>query len=157
MKQFILACLLSMAALSYAGEQTLSLIKPDATAAHHIGEIIATFENNGLNIAALKMVKLSETEAGEFYGEHKGKPFYEGLVKYMSSGPIVAIVLEGDNAILKNRELMGTTDPQQAAAGTIRARFAKSKSQNACHGSDSPAAAKREIAFFFKPAEIFAE
>ncbi len=150
--KYILGVALLAMTISHAmaAEKTLSLIKPDATAAHHIGEIIAIFESNGLTIADLKMGTMSENQAKEFYAEHKGKPFYDELVKYISSGPIVAIVLEGDQAIQKNRKLMGATDPKQAEQNTIRAKFAKSKSQNAVHGSDSKEAAQREIDFFFK-------
>lgn len=137
-----------------AEEQTLSIIKPDAVAAHHIGAIIARFEDNDLHVAAMKMVKLSKDQAGDFYSVHKERPFYPDLVTFMSSGPVVVMVLEGPNAVLKNRELMGATDPKKAAKGTIRADFAQSMSFNAVHGSDSPENAKTEIAFFFKPAEI---
>lgn len=139
------------------GEQTLSIIKPDAVAAHHIGEIISLFEKKDLHVAALKMITLSQPEAAKFYAVHKEKPFFPNLVKFMSSGPIVALVLEGDNAISKNREIMGTTDPEKAAPGTIRALFASSVTQNAVHGSDSPESAATEIAFFFKPDEIYAK
>lgn len=149
MKNFFIACLLLVASFGDAGEMTLSLIKPDAVEAHHIGDIIAVLESNGFNVAALKMVQLTEGQAGEFYAEHKGKPFYPDTVQYMSSGPLVAIVLEGDNAIKKYRELMGPTDPKQAPANTLRAKFGTSKGRNALHGSDSPEAAKREINFFF--------
>lgn len=136
-------------------QQTLSIIKPDGVASHHIGDIIARFEKAGLKIAAIKMVHLTKEQAEQFYAVHKGKPFFNDLTTYMSSGPIVPIVLEGDNAIAKNRELMGATDPKQAAPGTIRADFAQSKSMNAVHGSDAPETAKEEIAFFFKPSEIY--
>lgn len=142
---FLLAC-----APHLAAEQTLSIIKPDAVEKHHIGAIIDRFEKNGLNIAAIKMMTLTPEQAGEFYAEHKERPFYKDLVSYMSSGPVVVMVLDGPNAIVKNREIMGATDPKAAAAGTLRADFAESKSRNAVHGSDSPAAAKREIAFFFQ-------
>ncbi len=138
-----------------AKEQTLSIIKPDAVRDNHIGEILARFEKNGLRIAAMKMTKLSPEQAKLFYIEHKGKPFYEDLASYMSSGPVVVSVLEGDGAIFKNREIMGATDPAQAKPGTIRKDFAKSKQSNAVHGSDSPESAKREISFFFKQDEIF--
>lgn len=135
-------------------EQTLSIIKPDAVEANHIGEIIARFEKSGLHIAAIKMVKLTPEEAGKFYGVHEGKPFYNDLVAFVSSGPVVAMVLDGDNAIAKNREIMGATNPEKAAAGTVRKDFAQSMTKNAVHGSDSPESAKTEIAFFFKPSEI---
>lgn len=137
------------------GEMTLSLIKPDAVAAHHIGEIINRFEKNGLTIAGIKMVKLSPEEAEAFYAVHKQRPFFPDLVKFMGSGPIVAIVLDGDGAIAKNRKIMGATNPANAEAGTIRADFASSTTKNAVHGSDSPETAKEEIAFFFKPSEIY--
>jgi len=135
-------------------EQTLSIIKPDAVAKDHIGEIISRFEKNGLHVAALKMAKLNKDQAGEFYAEHKGRPFYADLVDFMTSGPVVIIALDGDNAIAKNRQLMGATDPKEAAAGTLRADFAESKSKNAVHGSDSLESATREVNFFFKPEEI---
>lgn len=135
-------------------ELTLSLIKPDAVAGSHIGEIINRFEKNGLQVAALKMVKLTDKQAGDFYSVHKDRPFYPELVKFMSSGPIVAIVLDGDNAVAKNREIMGATDPKKASAGTLRADFAKSITKNAVHGSDSQESAKTEIAFFFKPEDL---
>lgn len=137
-----------------AKQQTLSIIKPDAVAANHIGEIIARFEQAGLHVAAIKMEHLSKDKAGQFYAVHKDRPFYSDLTTFMSSGPIVAIVLEGDNAIAKNREIMGATDPSKAAKGTLRADFAQSVTKNAVHGSDSPETAKEEIAFFFMPSEI---
>jgi len=140
-----------------AKEQTLSIIKPDAVAANHIGDIIARFEKNGLRVSAIKMTRLTEDQAKQFYAVHKDRPFYAELTQFMSSGPIVAIVLEGNNAISKNREIMGATDPKKAALGTIRADFAKSMGQNAVHGSDSPEAAKVEVAFFFSPQEIFSK
>jgi nucleoside-diphosphate kinase len=135
-------------------EQTLSIIKPDAVKSNQIGEIVARFEKNGLRISAVKMTQLTKPQAMQFYLEHKGKPFYEDLSQFMSSGPIVVLVLEGDDAIKKNRDLMGATDPSQAKPGTIRSDFAKSKQSNAVHGSDSVESAKREISFFFKPQEI---
>lgn len=135
-------------------EYTLSLIKPDAVAANHVGDIIARFEKNGLQVAALKMVFLTKEQASEFYAVHKERPFFPDLVKFMSSGPIVAIVLQGDEAVAKNRELMGATDPKKASPGTIRADFAESVTKNAVHGSDSRDNAKKEIVFFFKPTEI---
>jgi nucleoside-diphosphate kinase len=136
-------------------QQTLSIIKPDAVAANHIGDIIARFEKAGLRIAAIKMELLSKDKAKEFYAVHKDRPFYEELTTFMSSGPIVAMVLEGNDAIAKNREIMGATDYKKAAPGTLRADFAQSVTKNAVHGSDSPETAKAEIAFFFKPNEIF--
>ena len=138
-----------------ATQQTLSIIKPDAVAANHIGEIIARFEKAGLRIAAIKMVSLSKEKVQEFYAVHKDRPFFAELSEFVSSGPVVAMVLEGDNAIAKNREIMGATDFKQAASGTIRADFANSVTKNAVHGSDSPETAKEEITFFFQPNEIF--
>ncbi len=135
-------------------EQTLSIIKPDGVSRKLIGEIITRFEKNGLHIAALKMVRLNKEQARDFYAMHKGKPFYGDLVNMMSSGPIVVMVLEGENAIANNREIMGATDPKKAAPGTIRADFGKSIGENTIHGSDTPANAQREISFFFKPDEI---
>ena len=135
-------------------EQTLSIIKPDGVANHHIGEIIARFEKAGLNIAAAKMVKLTKEQASDFYVVHKERPFYQDLVTMMSSTPVVIMVLEGEDAVSKNREIMGATDPKKAAAGTIRADFAESMTRNAVHGSDSIDNAKLEIGFFFKPEEI---
>ena len=136
-------------------QRTLSVIKPDAVAAQHIGEIISRFENYGLRIAAIKMVHLNREEAECFYSVHKEKPFYSELVDHMSSGSIIAMVLEGEDAILRNREIMGSTDPSKAAPGTIRADFAQSFTQNAVHGSDSPQNAEIEINFFFWPEEIY--
>ena len=137
-------------------ERTLSIVKPDAVAKNLIGEIYSRFEKGGLAIIAAKMVRLTPEVAGGFYAEHRGKPFYEPLVDYMCSGPIVVQVLEGRNAIAVNRALMGATDPKQAAPGTIRADFAQSIDANAVHGSDSEASALREIAYFFSPEEICA-
>lgn len=137
-------------------ECTLSIVKPDAVAKNLIGEIYSRFEKGGLAIIAAKMVRLTPEVAGGFYAEHRGKPFYEPLVEYMCSGPIVVQVLEGRNAIAVNRALMGATDPKQAAPGTIRADFAQSIDANAVHGSDSQASAEREIAYFFSSEEICA-
>lgn len=131
-------------------QQTLSIIKPDAVAANHIGEIISRFEKAGLRIAALKMTALSKDKAQAFYAVHKDRPFFEELTTFMSSGPIVVMVLEGENAIAKNREIMGATDFKKAAPGTLRADFAQSVTKNAVHGSDSPETAKEEISFFFQ-------
>lgn len=136
-------------------EKTLSMIKPNAVKAGHIGDIIARFEKEGLKIAALKMKHLSPRETEAFYAEHKGKPFFEGLVAFMTSGPMCALVLEGQGAIDKNRDIMGATNPEKAAPGTLRALYAASMTENAVHGSDSPASAAREIAFFFPSMEIF--
>jgi nucleoside-diphosphate kinase len=138
-----------------AMEQTLSIIKPDAVASNHIGDIISRFEREGLRIAAIKMALLTQNQAGKFYNAHHDRPFYPELVKFMSSGPVVVMVLEGENAIAKNRQLMGATNPQKAERGTIRAEFAESVTRNAVHGSDSPEAAQEEISFFFQPNEIF--
>jgi nucleoside-diphosphate kinase len=135
-------------------EQTLSIIKPDGVEKKHIGEILAIFEKNGLRIAALKMIKLTPKQASDFYFEHKDRPFYADLVKFMSSGVSVLAVLDGENAVKKNRELMGATDPKKAAEGTIRANFSESITKNTVHGSDSAESAKKEISFFFKPEEL---
>ena len=136
-------------------EQTLSIIKPDAVKKNVVGKIIDRFESNGLRVATMKKVQLSQCDAKEFYAVHKERPFFAELVDFMVSGPVVIIVLEGLNAIAKNRELMGATDPKEAAAGTIRADFADSIDANAVHGSDSLENAKREIAFFFANREIY--
>ena len=132
-----------------AVQQTLSIIKPDAVAKNVIGEIISRFETNDLKIVAAKLITLSDSEAGGFYAEHEGKPFYDDLIAFMTSGPVFIQVLEGENAINKNRELMGNTDPSKANPGTIRADFAHTIDANAVHGSDSEESAKREISFFF--------
>ncbi len=135
-------------------ERTLSIIKPDAVAKGVIGEIIAVFEKNGLKIAALKMIHMSKREAEGFYAVHKERPFFGSLTDFMSSGPAVVMVLSGENAIRKNRELMGATNPAEAAAGTLRKRFASNIEQNAVHGSDAPETARSEIAYFFPELEI---
>ncbi len=135
-------------------EQTLSIIKPDAVKKGVIGKIIDRFESNGLRIAAAKKVQLSEDDAKKFYEVHKERPFYKDLVEFMTSGPVVVMVLEGANAVAKNRELMGATNPKEAAAGTIRHDFAESIDANAVHGSDCLENAKNEIAFFFAKREI---
>ena len=135
-------------------EKTLSIIKPDAVAKNVTGQINARFEAAGLQIVAQKMLRLSDELAGGFYAEHKERPFYPALVEFMTSGPVVVQVLEGEGAILKNRELMGATNPAEADAGTIRADFAKSIDANAVHGSDSPASAAREIAYFFASSDL---
>lgn len=137
-------------------EQTLSIIKPDAVAKNVIGEIYTRFEKAGLKIAASRMMHLTKEQAEGFYAVHKARPFFNDLVNFMISGPVVVQVLSGDNAILKNREIMGATNPADAAPGTIRADFADSIDANAVHGSDAPDTAKQEIAYFFKPNEIFA-
>ena len=136
-------------------EQTLSIIKPDAVAKNVTGQINSRFEAAGLQIVAQKMLRLSDELAGGFYAEHKERPFYPDLVAFMTSGPVVVQVLEGEGAILKNRELMGATNPAEADAGTIRADFAKSIDANAVHGSDSPASAAREIAYFFASSDLY--
>lgn len=130
-------------------EHTLSIIKPDAVAKNVIGEIYARFEKGGLRIIAAKMLHLSREQAEDFYAVHKERPFYGELVEYMTSGPVMVQVLEGDDAIARNRELMGDTDPSKAAPGTIRADFAETIDENAVHGSDGPDTAKTEIGFFF--------
>lgn len=135
-------------------ERTISIIKPDAVAKNVIGEIYSRFEKAGLKIVAAKMMQLSEEKAGEFYAVHKERPFYGELIAFMTSGPVMVQVLEGENAITKNREVMGATNPKEAAAGTIRADFAESIDENAVHGSDGPDTAKAEIAFFFSDDEL---
>ena len=139
-----------------AVERTLSIIKPDAVGKNVIGQIISRFEAAGLKVVAAKLIRLSDTMAGGFYAEHKERPFYADLVAFMTSGPVVVQVLEGENAIALNRELMGATNPQEAASGRIRAEFAQSIDANAVHGSDSPASAEREVAYFFASSEICA-
>ena len=135
-------------------QRTLSIIKPDATAKNVVGEIYTRFEKAGLKIAAAKRMHLTEEQAGDFYGEHRERPFFNDLVAFMTSGPIMVQVLEGDDAVKKNRDLMGATNPQEADAGTIRADFAQSIDANAVHGSDSPESAAREVSFFFAEDEI---
>jgi nucleoside-diphosphate kinase len=137
-----------------AVERTLSIVKPDAVGRNLIGEILRKFEAAGLRIAAAKLIRLTPERAQGFYAVHKARPFFQGLCDYMSSGPILVSVLEGENAIAKNREVMGATDPAKAAAGTIRKEFGKDIEQNAVHGSDAAATAATEIAFFFRPDEI---
>ena len=136
-------------------ERTLSIIKPDAVAKNAIGQILARFEAAGLMIVAARMAHLSRGEAEAFYAVHKARPFFNDLVAFMTSGPVMIQVLEGDNAIAKNRELMGATDPKKAAKGTIRADFADSIDANAVHGSDAPETAAVEVAFFFPGMAIF--
>ena len=130
-------------------QRTLSIIKPDAVAKNLIGEILSRFEKNNLKIIAAKLITLSASDAGGFYAEHEGKPFYNDLIEFMTSGPVFIQVLEGEDSISKNRELMGNTDPSKADPGTIRADFALTIDANAVHGSDSEKSAEREIAFFF--------
>jgi nucleoside-diphosphate kinase len=135
-------------------EKTLSIIKPDAVRKNVIGQILSKFEGNSLKVVAMKMKQLTQAEAEAFYAEHKERGFFGDLVRFMISGPVVISVLAGNDAILKNRQLMGATDPKKAEPGTIRADFADSIDENAVHGSDSEASATREIAFFFDAAEI---
>jgi nucleoside-diphosphate kinase len=136
-------------------ERTLSIIKPDAVAKNVIGKIYQRFEDAGLKVIAARMAQLSEQEAGQFYAVHKERPFYKDLVAFMTSGPVMIQVLEGEGAIAKNRELMGATDPKKADAGTIRADFADSIDANAVHGSDAPETAAVEVAFFFPGLNIY--
>ena len=138
-----------------AVERTLSIIKPDAVAKNVIGEIYARFEKGGLKIIAARMMYLSQVEAEGFYAVHSERPFFKDLVKFMSSGAVMVQALEGENAIAKNRELMGATDPKKADKGTIRADFADSIDANAVHGSDAPETAKNEIAYFFPALNIY--
>ncbi|OGT51849.1 MAG: nucleoside-diphosphate kinase [Gammaproteobacteria bacterium RIFCSPHIGHO2_12_FULL_42_13] len=136
-------------------ELTLSIIKPDAVSDNVIGKILTRFESAGLKIVAARMMQLTQTQAEAFYAVHQSRPFFKDLVNFMIQGPVLVQVLKGENAILKNRELMGATNPAEAKPGTIRADFAKSIDANAVHGSDSPDTAKMEISFFFKEDEIF--
>jgi nucleoside-diphosphate kinase len=138
-----------------AVERTLSIIKPDAVAKNVIGQIYARFEKAGLKVIAARMAHLSRQDAEGFYAVHKGRPFFNDLVSFMISGPVMIQVLEGESAILKNRDLMGATDPRKAAAGTIRADFAQSIDANAVHGSDAPETAQVEIAYFFPSHQIY--
>jgi nucleoside-diphosphate kinase len=137
-------------------ERTFSIIKPDAVAKNVIGAVTAKLEAAGLRVLASKMVRLTEAQAKAFYAVHKERPFYNDLVKFMTEGPVVVQVLEGDNAIAKNREVMGATNPEKAAAGTIRKEFATNIERNAVHGSDGPDTAREEVAFFFSTAELAA-
>jgi len=136
-------------------EQTLSIIKPDAVEQNQIGNIIEYFEREGLSVSAAKMMHLTKEQAEQFYSIHKDKAFFDELVEFMTSGPILVMVLEGESAVATNRRIMGATDPSKAESGTIRADFATSIDRNAVHGSDSLENAKKEISFFFKPNEIF--
>jgi nucleoside-diphosphate kinase len=140
---------------THTHEQTLSIIKPDAVGQNQIGNIVEYFEREGLSVVAAKMAHLSEAQAKGFYAVHKDRPFFGELVAFMISGPVLIMVLEGEGAVAKNRQIMGETDPSKAAPGTIRGDFATSIDKNAVHGSDSLANAKTEIAFFFKANEIF--
>ena len=136
-------------------QRTLSIIKPDATSKNIIGKIIDRFEENGLKVVAGKLIHMDQAKAAGFYAEHEGRPFFPNLVKYMTSAPVFVQVLEGENAVLKNRELMGATNPSEADPGTIRADFAETIDANAVHGSDSSDSAAREISYFFDDSEIF--
>jgi len=135
-------------------ERTLSIVKPDGVGRNLIGEVYRRFEKAGLSIVAARMVHLSQREAEGFYAVHRERPFFKDLVRYMTSGPVIVQVLEGDSAIARNREIMGATDPKKAAAGTIRADFALSIEQNVVHGSDAPETAAQEIAYFFRTTEL---
>jgi nucleoside-diphosphate kinase len=139
-----------------AKERTLSIIKPDAVGKNHIGDIISLFEKNGLRVVAAKMKHLSKKDSEGFYAVHNGRPFFNDLTTFMSTGPVMLLVLEGEDAIAKNREIMGATDPKKAEAHTIRGKFAASIDENAVHGSDAVETAKIEINFFFKPEEVLA-
>ena len=136
-------------------QRTLSIIKPDATSKNIIGKIIDRFEENGLKVVAGKLIHMDQAQASGFYAEHEGRPFFPNLVEYMTSAPVFVQVLEGDNAVIKNRELMGATNPSEADPGTIRADFAETIDANAVHGSDSIDSAAREISYFFDDSEIF--
>jgi|TARA_B100001063_G_scaffold214843_1_gene215418 nucleoside-diphosphate kinase len=136
-------------------QRTLSIIKPDATSKNIIGKIIDRFEESGLKVVAGKLIHMDQAKAAGFYAEHEGRPFFPNLVEYMTSAPVFVQVLEGDNAVLKNRELMGATNPSEADPGTIRADFAETIDANAVHGSDSTDSAEREISYFFDDSEIF--
>ena len=140
-----------------AKQKTLSIVKPDAVKDNHIGEILSRFEKAGLKVIAARMAHLSVEEAKAFYAVHAQRPFYNDLVTFMTEGPVLITVLEGENAVLKNRQIMGATNPKDAEAGTIRKDFAESIDRNAVHGSDSEDNAKIEISFFFKPKEIFSQ
>lgn len=135
-------------------EKTFSIIKPNAIKKNVIGEIVKTFEDNGLQVAAAKLTKIPKKQCEEFYAEHKERPFFGELVDFMTSAPVLLMVLKGENAVMRNREIMGATNPAQAAPGTLRKRFGDSMGENAVHGSDSLASADREIKIFFKPEEV---
>jgi nucleoside-diphosphate kinase len=138
-------------------ERTFSIIKPDAVAKNLVGKILARLEQGGLRVVASKMVQMTRAQAEAFYEIHKGRPFFNDLVEFMSSGPVVVQVLEGEKAVARNREIMGTTDPAKAAPGTIRREFGEKVNRNVVHGSDSPDTARAEIEFFFRPDEICAK
>lgn len=151
MKKVLFAfALLSVAFISAETQQTLVIIKPDAVKAKHVGNIISRYENSDLKIDKIEMMQFTPEVAKEFYVEHKDRPFYNDLVGAMSASPVVVLVVEGENAIVKNRQMIGATDPAEAEKGTLRAQFGASKQANAVHGSDSPAAATREIKLLFK-------
>lgn len=135
-------------------QTTLAIIKPNAVKKNVIGQILAVWEEAGLTVTAMKLTRLTRNQAAGFYAEHDGKPFFEGLLEFITSGPLVLVALKGENAIELNRELMGATNPDNAAQGTIRKRFADSMTENAVHGSDSPASAAREVSFFFSALEL---
>lgn len=137
-------------------ERTLSIIKPDGVGKNLIGQVIARFEKEGLHVVGAKMIHMDKTQAGEFYAIHKGRPFYDDLVSFMTSGPVVVMALEGENAINKNREIMGATNPAEAAKGTIRGDFAQTIDENMVHGSDGPDTAAVEVPFFFSDKELCA-
>ncbi len=137
-------------------ERTFSIVKPDAVAKNAIGKVVAILEAGGLRVVAQKMVRLTQEQAAEFYAVHRERPFYKDLCAFMTEGPVVVQVLEGENAIAKNREVMGATDPKKADKGTIRAELGTNIERNACHGSDAPETARQEIAFFFSGAELAA-
>jgi len=137
-------------------ERTFSIVKPDAVAKNAIGKVVAMLEAGGLRVVAQKMVRLTPEQAGEFYAVHRERPFYKDLCAFMTEGPVVVQVLEGENAVARNREVMGATDPKKADAGTIRAELGSNIERNACHGSDAPETARQEIAFFFSGAELAA-
>ena len=135
-------------------EKTFSIIKPNAIKKNAIGDIISMFEANGLTVAAAKLTILTKSKAEEFYAEHKARPFFGELVSFMTSGPVLLMCLSGENAVAKNREIMGATDPKKAAVGTVRAKFGDNMGENAVHGSDSPTSAERELSLFFEKNEI---
>ncbi|MBX3017103.1 MAG: nucleoside-diphosphate kinase [Bdellovibrionaceae bacterium] len=137
-----------------AMEKTFSIIKPNAVKKNALGDIISMFEANGLTVAAAKLTVIPKAKCEEFYAEHKARPFFGELVTFMTSGPVLLMCLSGENAVLKNREIMGATDPKKATVGTVRAKFGDSMGENAVHGSDSPASAERELAIFFNKEEI---
>lgn len=152
----IFTCLVALFSCVFGyGEQTLSIIKPDAVCAHKIGSIISHCENGGLKMVAGKLTQLTKSQAEEFYSVHRERPFYNDLVSFMISGPIFVMVLEADDAVARNRKLMGPTDSKKAEKGTIRGDFGTDVQKNAVHGSDAAETAKNEIAFFFKPNEIY--